>query len=54
MAGSARGRPHLTAGDVADVTIVDEDPLRADPERLRTTPVAGTLLGGRWTWCRLR
>lgn len=50
MAGSARGRLHLTAGDVADVTIVDDDPLRAGRDRLRAMPVAGTLVAGRWTW----
>jgi predicted amidohydrolase YtcJ len=35
---------------VADLVLLDEDPSAVDAERLRTLPVAGTLLGGRWTW----
>ncbi|HKE67679.1 MAG TPA: amidohydrolase [Nocardioidaceae bacterium] len=34
----------------ADLVIVDHDPMTASPDQLRTMPVAGTLLGGRWTW----
>jgi len=34
----------------ADLVIVDHDPMTASPDDLRTMPVAGTLLGGRWTW----
>jgi predicted amidohydrolase YtcJ len=50
MAGSARGRLHLTTGDVADLVVVDDDPLRAGRDRLRAMPVAATLVAGRWTW----
>ena len=50
MAASARGRTDIKEGETADLVILDEDPLAAGPERLREMPVAGTLLGGRWTW----
>ncbi len=55
LAASTRGRTEVAAGDVADLAVVDYDPL--DPElladggkRLRAMPVAATLLAGRFTW----
>ncbi|SMH37607.1 hypothetical protein SAMN06295885_1369 [Rathayibacter oskolensis] len=36
-------------GDPADLVVLDRDPLAADPEELRTMPVAATLLSGRFT-----
>lgn len=55
LAASTRGRVEVSAGDVADLAVVDADPL--DPalladggERLRTMPVAATLVGGRFTF----
>jgi predicted amidohydrolase YtcJ len=50
LAASMRGRTRVGVGDVADLVILDDDPYAASPERLRELPVAGTLLGGRWTW----
>ncbi|OZM76487.1 amidohydrolase [Pseudonocardia sp. MH-G8] len=50
LASSMRGRTRVEVGDVADLAILDADPYTASPERLRELPVAGTLLGGRWTW----
>jgi predicted amidohydrolase YtcJ len=50
LAASMRGRTRVGVGDVADLVILDDDPYTASPERLRELPVAGTLLGGRWTW----
>ncbi|GAA3585131.1 amidohydrolase family protein [Amycolatopsis ultiminotia] len=50
LAASMRGRTRPVAGDLADLTILDDDPGTATSERLRNMPVAGTLLGGRWTW----
>jgi predicted amidohydrolase YtcJ len=50
LAASMRGRTRVAVGDAADLAILDEDPYTAAPERLRELPVAGTLVGGRWTW----
>ncbi|MFJ2216855.1 amidohydrolase [Streptomyces sp. NPDC101062] len=49
LAASARGRRSVRVGDVADLVIVDADPLTADDATLRRMPVHGTLLAGRWT-----
>lgn len=49
LTASARGRSLIRVGDRADLVIVDVDPLDADPDTLRSMPVHGTLLGGRWT-----
>jgi predicted amidohydrolase YtcJ len=47
IAASARGHATVERGMVADLQIVERDPLTCDPETLRTMPVAGTLLDGR-------
>jgi predicted amidohydrolase YtcJ len=39
----------LAVGRRADLVIIERDPQSAPPARLRTMPVAGTLLAGRWT-----
>ncbi|SEC14868.1 hypothetical protein SAMN04489806_2718 [Paramicrobacterium humi] len=50
LAASTRlGRIAPQQGDLADLAILDNDPLRTPAESLRTMPVSGTLLGGRWT-----
>ncbi|MFJ4688757.1 amidohydrolase [Streptomyces sp. NPDC088789] len=49
LAASARGRAALAVGDVADLVVVDVDPLEADAATLRAMPVHATLLGGRFT-----
>lgn len=36
-------------GRRADLVVTDEDPATCEPAVLRAMPVAGTLLGGRWT-----
>ena len=53
LAASTRGRVRVTEGDVADLVLVDADPLTCPPEQLRSMPVAATMLGGRFTWCTL-
>jgi predicted amidohydrolase YtcJ len=40
----------IVPGATADLVLVDHDPATLDPDRLRTLPVAATLLGGRPTW----
>jgi predicted amidohydrolase YtcJ len=39
----------IAPGRRADLAVVDDDPVGCDPAALRAMPVAGTLLGGRWT-----
>ena len=39
----------VRVGRRADLVVTDLDPAAVDATDLRTTPVAGTLLGGRWT-----
>ena len=39
----------VAEGRRADLVVVDEDPATCGPAALRAMPVAGTLLGGRWT-----
>lgn len=53
LAASARARTRVSTGDVADLILVDYDPLDCPPEQLRTMPVAATMLGGRLTHCLL-
>lgn len=43
------GRSEVAVGDPADLVVLDADPWACDGDALRTMPVAGTLLGGRWT-----
>jgi len=50
LAASTGGRAQVEVGDVADLAILDVDPHEADAATLRSMPVSGTLLGGRWTW----
>jgi predicted amidohydrolase YtcJ len=50
LAASMRDRTTVAVGDAADLAILDLDPHAAKPEQLRELPVAGTMLGGRWTW----
>lgn len=50
LASSAGGRATVRVGDVADLVIVERDPFTASPVQVRTMPIAGTLLAGRWTW----
>ncbi|ROQ38318.1 hypothetical protein EDF46_1950 [Frondihabitans sp. PhB188] len=49
LASSTDGRESVVAGSLADLVVLDADPLAGDPEALRTMPVAATLLGGRFT-----
>ncbi|WP_246169502.1 amidohydrolase [Actinotalea subterranea] len=47
LAASVRSR--VAVGEVADLAVLDADPVAVDVVALRTLPVAATLLGGRWT-----
>ena len=49
-AGSTwNGKVALEVGDVADLCVIERDPLTASPDELRAMKVFGTLIGGRWT-----
>ncbi|MCJ1713069.1 amidohydrolase [Curtobacterium sp. VKM Ac-2922] len=47
--GSTDGRVSVSVGDVADLVLVADDPLTASTATLRTMPVLGTAIAGRWT-----
>jgi predicted amidohydrolase YtcJ len=47
---SAHGRSRVSVGDVADLCVVEIDPLTATAEELRSMPVSATLLAGRFTY----
>ena len=49
IAASAHGRYRVAAGDVADLCVVESDPLTATGSELRAMPVAATLIAGRFT-----
>ncbi|MEJ2890250.1 amidohydrolase [Actinomycetospora aeridis] len=49
LRASCGGRLELRLGDPADVVLVEEDPLHADPGTLRAMPVRATVLAGRVT-----
>lgn len=49
LAASAGPDGPLVPGRRADLAVTDADPASCDPATLRAMPVAGTLLGGRWT-----
>jgi predicted amidohydrolase YtcJ len=49
LACSMRGPLRPGAGDLADLVLLDADPLRVPVEDLATLPVAATLLAGRLT-----
>ena len=48
--GSTDGRVGVSVGDVADLVLVESDPLAASSAALRTMPVLGTAIAGRWTY----
>jgi len=50
LAGAALGRAAVGVGEPADLVIVDGVPTGTNLRQLRTMPVFGTLLGGRWTY----
>ncbi|MDJ0377008.1 amidohydrolase family protein [Cryobacterium sp. PH31-L1] len=49
LAASARGRTRLNVGDVADLAVLDGDPLTVSDATFERMPVAATLLAGRVT-----
>jgi predicted amidohydrolase YtcJ len=50
LLASTRGRGRIRAGDVADIAVLDADPLAASDAVFAGTPVAATLVAGRFTF----
>jgi predicted amidohydrolase YtcJ len=48
LAGDERRRGRLLPGYLADLVVLDRDPLTCAPEELPETEVVATMLGGRW------
>jgi predicted amidohydrolase YtcJ len=46
---AASTRTRVAVGEVADLVVVERDPLTSTPDELRSMPVAATMLGGRFT-----
>lgn len=50
LAASARGRSRVRVGDLADLVVLDADPLAVSDAEFGALPVAATLLAGRFTY----
>ena len=48
LAGDERRRGSLVPGHLADLVVLDRDPVTASPEELREIEVVATMVGGRW------
>jgi predicted amidohydrolase YtcJ len=48
LAGDERRRGSLVPGHLADLVVLDRDPVTASPEELREIKVVATMVGGRW------
>ena len=49
LAGDERRRGKLVPGFLADLVVLDRDPLACAPEELAEVSVVATMLGGVWT-----
>ena len=41
---------NITAGKLADLVVLGQDPLRVDPMALIDIPIERTMTGGRWVY----
>jgi len=48
LSGDERRRGRLVPGMLADLVVLDRDPLASEPEELREIEVVATMVGGRW------
>ena len=48
LSGDERRRGKLLPGYLADLVVLDRDPLACEPEELRELEVVATMVGGRW------
>ena len=49
LARDERRRGKLLPGYLADLVVLDRDPLTCEPDELREISVVATMCGGRWT-----
>jgi predicted amidohydrolase YtcJ len=49
LAGDERRRGKLVPGYLADLVVLDRDPVACEPDELSEVQVAATMLGGAWT-----
>ena len=50
LSGDERVRGKLLPGYLADLVVLDRDPLACPPEELGEVQVVATMLGGRWVF----
>ena len=50
LARDERRRGRLVPGQLADLVVLDRDPVACEPEELTEIGVVGTMLGGRWVF----
>lgn len=50
LSGDERRRGKLLPGYLADLVVLDRDPLACPPEALGEVQVVATMVGGRWVW----
>jgi predicted amidohydrolase YtcJ len=48
LAGDEARRGRLVPGQLADLVVLDRDPVACPPEELTDVQVVATMLGGRW------
>ena len=48
LSGDERRRGRLLPGMLADLVVLDRDPLAIEPEELPEVQVVATMVGGRW------
>ena len=48
LSGDERRRGRLLPGLLADLVVLDRDPVTCEPEELREVEVVATMVGGRW------
>ena len=53
LAASTNGRSRVSAGDAADLVVVEHDPLAVAADDIRRMPVTATMLAGRWSFSAL-
>ena len=50
LAGDERRRGRLVPGQLADLVVLDRDPVACEPDKLADVQVVATMLGGRWVY----
>jgi predicted amidohydrolase YtcJ len=50
LSGDERVRGKLLPGYLADLVVLDRDPIACPPEELDEVQVVATMLGGRWVF----